>query len=246
VLLLLPGAALAQRKSASKATRGKTGNVKSITVDNLPAYDDRWFHPGLYFSGSLARFFIEPSQYYVDRMLQGTGVSANSIVSPSFGTGIIGDVRLGNRYTPFVLRFAPGITFLERRVEFIPRGYPAADSIVTQSVESTVVQFPLMLRYHSDRRRNTRVYLIAGLNPILTATNRRNDPLRNRLQATNSDLTVEYGVGLDLFYPLFKFAPELRFSHGLRNVLVSRSDVFSRSLQSMRSNSVTLYLNIQN
>ena len=117
---------------------------------------------------------------------------------------------------------------------------------MTQEVTSTVIQFPLMLKYQSDRRRNSRMYMIAGINPVLTASNRRSDPLRNQLRPLNSDLTLEYGVGLDLFYPLFKLAPELRFSHGLRNLLVPHNDVFSNSLQSMSTNSVTLYINIQN
>ncbi|WP_262922895.1 hypothetical protein [Hymenobacter cellulosilyticus] len=44
---------------------------------------------------------------------------------------------------------------------------------------------------------------------------------------------------------MFKFAPELRFSHGLSNLLVPGKDVYSRSLQSMKSNTVTLYLNFE-
>ena len=173
-------------------------------------------------------------------------MTANSIYSPSLGVGFIGDARLGDYASPFILRFAPGVNFLTRRVEFTPRGYPKPDSIVTQEVTSTVLQFPLMLKYQSDRRRNSRLYMIAGLNPSFTASNRRSDPLRNQLRALNSDLTLEYVVGMDLFYPLFKLSPELRFSHGLRNLLVDRNDVFSRSLQSMSTNTVTLYINIQN
>lgn len=236
--LLLPGTARAQ----NKVDRSKKGKVRGITVNNLPAYDDRWFHPGLYVALSGTRYFIEPSQYYIDK----GHVTANAIVSPTFGVGIIGDVRLGGYQSPFILRFAPGVVFASRRVEFTPRGYSVPDSIKTQEITSTVIQFPLLLKYQSDRRRNTRVYMIAGLSPSLTVGNRRDDGFRNVLRATDRDLALEYGVGLDLFYPLFKFAPELRFSHGLRNVLVSRPDVFSRSLQSMRTNAVTLYINIQN
>jgi hypothetical protein len=241
--LLVPTAALAQRKASSKATRGKGGTVKSITVKNLPAYDERWFHPGMYVAFTGSRFIIEQSDLYI----RNQNITANSVISPSLGVGFIGDARLGNPESPFILRFAPGVSFLTRRVEFRPRNYPNPDSIVTQEVTSTVIQFPLLLKYQSDRRRNTRAYMIAGLSPSLTASSRRSDPLRNQLRALNSDLTVEYGVGLDLFYPLFKLAPELRFSHGLRNLLVQGDkDVFSRSLQSMSTNSVTLYLNIQN
>ena len=142
--------------------------------------------------------------------------------------------------------FAPGVSFLTRRWNSSRGAIPTPDSIVTQEVTSTVIQFPLLVKYQSDRRRNSRVYLIGGLSPNLTASNRRSDPLKNQLRALDSDLTLEYGVGLDLFYPLFKLAPELRFSHGLRNLLVADNNVFSRSLQRMSTNSVTLYINIQN
>ncbi|WP_081867909.1 porin family protein [Hymenobacter sp. IS2118] len=241
--LLVPTVAFGQRKSNSKASRGRGGTVKSITVKNLPAYDERWFHPGMYVGFSASRFIIEQS----DRYITNRNIIANSVISPSLGVGFIGDARLGDATSPFVLRFAPGVSFLTRKVEFKPRRYPNPDSIVTQEVTSTVIQFPVLLKYQSDRRRNSRAYMIAGLSPSITASNRRSDPLRNQLQALNSDLTLEYGVGLDLFYPLFKLAPELRFSHGLRNLLVSSDrDVFSRSLQRMSTNSVTLYLNIQN
>ena len=240
--LLLPTVAVAQRKSQARATRGKNGSVKSITVKNLPDYDGRWFHPGMYLAFSGSRFVIEHSAAYINN----PRVTANSVVSPSLGVGFIGDARLGGEGSPFVLRFAPGVNFLTRRVEFRPHGYAAPDSVVTQEVTATVVQFPVLLKYQSDRRRNTRAYMIAGLSPVLTASNRRSDPLRNQLRALDSDLTLEYGVGLELFYPLFKLAPELRFSHGLRNLLVPHNDVFSQSLQRMSTNSVTLYLNIQN
>ena len=242
LVLVAPTVALAQRKTNSRITRNSKGVVKSVTVKNLPAYDERWFHPGMYVGFTGSKFTIEQSKTYVNNR----NVTANSVISPSLTVGFIGDARLGGPGTPFVLRFAPGVSFLTRRVEFRPRGYPNPDSIVTQEITSTVVNFPLLVKYQSDRRRNTRAYMIAGLNPSLTASNRRSDPLRNQLQSLNSDLTLEYGVGLELFYPLFKLAPELRFSHGLRNLLVPHNDVFSNSLQSMSTNSVTLYINIQN
>ena len=243
LLAVLPLAAQAQRKARARVNRSSKGVVKSVTVQNLSAYDERWFHPGMYFSFSAAQFTVEQSSYYIGKQW----VTANPVFNtPSLGVGFIGDVRLGGSASPFILRFAPGVTFQYRRVEFRPTGYPAPDSIVTQNIDATIVQFPVLLKYQSDRRRNARMYMIAGLNPSFTASNRRNDPLHNVLRAEGSDLTLEYGVGLELFYPLFKLAPEIRFSHGLKNLLVPRNDVFSRSLQYMSTNAVTLYINIQN
>ncbi|MFD2717392.1 porin family protein [Hymenobacter monticola] len=241
LLLLLPSLAMAQRKAKSRANRGKNGTLKSITVQNLPSYDERWFHPGMFVALTNSRFNVEQSAQYVARQ----NVSANAINSPSLGVGFIGDARIGGPHSPFIFRFAPGVSFLTRKVEFKPRGYQT-DTVYTQEVTATVVQFPLLLKYQSDRRRNARMYMIAGISPSVTASSRRSDPLRNQLRAVSSDLTLEYGVGLDLFYPLFKLAPELRFSHGLKNLLTPHNDFYSNSLQSLSTNSVTLYINIQN
>ncbi len=231
-----------QRHRLAKASRSRKGNLKGVTVANLSNYDDRWFHPGLYFAPGYSKFFIEQSARYILPQ----SLTANSIISPDFGVGIIGDVRLGNSGSPFILRFAPGVNFRTRRVEFGPHNLTPPDSVFTQEVSSTVVDFPLLLKYQSKRRGNTRMYMIAGVKPSVSVTTRRSDLMRNHLQVSDNDLTLEYGVGLDLFYPLFKFAPELRFSYGLRNLLIDRPDLYSRSLQSLRTSTVTLYLNIQN
>ena len=242
LVFLLPGAAVAQH-GGGKLEKNRKGKITGITVDNLPAYNNRFFRPGFYIAPNFSRFFIEQSSYYVSNLKD--GVSANSIISPGLGVGFIGDIRLGDRHTPFHLRFAPGVTFLTRQVEFTARGNADPDSIKTQEISNTQIEFPFLLKYQSDRRHNTRLYMIAGIKPCVTVGNRRNVPDRNMLRAVDNDLTLEYGVGLDLFYPFFKFAPELRFSYGLGNVLQNRTDLYSRSIQSLRTNTVTLYLNFE-
>ncbi|WP_375418006.1 porin family protein [uncultured Hymenobacter sp.] len=238
--LSLPLAAQAQRKRSKDINRGKNGMVKSVTVDNLPAYNNRFFRPGFYIALSNSRFLVEQSATYI----QQSNLAANAINSPSGGVGFIGDIRLGPPSTPFHLRFAPGVSFLTRRVEFESLGGPN-DTLNTQEVGTTQLELPLLLKYQSQRRRNTRVYFIGGVKPSRTVGTRLNDPLRNQVRLSKQDLTLEYGFGLDLFYPLFKFGPELRFSHGLRNLLTPRPDGYSQRLQSLKSNTVTLYLNIE-
>jgi hypothetical protein len=235
-LLLLPLGTHAQTQRKTRAKISKRGNVKSITVDNLADYDNRWFHPGFYIAPNFSSYRIEQSEAYVNAQ----GVTANSIISPGFAVGFVGDVWLADHFN---LRFAPGVSFLTRRIEFKP--LYTSDSIQTQEIGSTQLEFPLLLKFKSQRRRNTRVYVVGGVKPSFNVGNRRKDPDRNLLRADNTDLAIEYGVGLDLFYPLFKFAPELRFSHGLTNLLQPTPDVYSRSLQSMRAHTVTLYFTFE-
>ncbi|GAB3292050.1 porin family protein [Hymenobacter tenuis] len=237
----LPFSAEAQRKSQTSANRSKSGQVKSVTTNNLPGYDERGLHLGMYVAPNFSRYKIEQAPSF-----QTQGVSSNSIISPGFSVGFLGDLRI----TDYVaLNFGPGVSFLTRRVEFKDQGYsPKSDNdpeeIETQEIASTQLDLPVMLKLKSQRRRNSRVYIIGGVKPSFNIGNRRKEPERNLLQAQSSDIAIEYGVGMDLFYPFFKFSPELRFSHGLMNLHTNGTDVYSRSLQSMKSNTVTLYLNI--
>jgi len=244
-LLLLAGPALAQRKRSDAIDRSRKGHIKGITVENLSNYNDRFFHPGVYVSPNFSRFFLEQSAGYFQAQQQGRGLSANSIISPGFGVGFIGDIRLGPASTPFHLRFAPGLSFLTRRVEYLSAGAGQADTIRTQEVGTTQLELPLLLKYQSTRRRNTRFYMVGGIKPSFAVTQRQNTPAINQLSVVRNDVMLEYGFGLDLFYPYFKFGPELRFSHGLRNILDPRNNAYSNALQSLRTNTVTLYLNIE-
>jgi hypothetical protein len=253
LLLLACGAisvsAQAQKKSLTGASRSKSGRVKSVTVNNLPGYDDRWLHLGMYVAPNFSRYKIEQSAAAYPSSPNYTGVSANSVVSPGGSVGFLADLRIGNYGA---LNLAPGVSFLTRRIEFKDYGYPPKtssdpdkDKLQDQEIGTTQVDFPVLFKLKSERRRNTRVYIIGGVKPSFTIGGRKKDGDLTLLEASRSDVALEYGVGMDLFYPFFKFSPELRFSHGLTNLYVAgNNDVYSRSLQSMKSNTVTLYLNI--
>nr|WP_185816896.1 porin family protein [Hymenobacter metallilatus] len=214
-------------------------------MNNLPGYDDRWLHLGMYVAPNFSRYKLEQAAGYPRQ-----GVSANSVVSPGGSVGFLADVRLGYYGA---LNFAPGVSFLTRRIEFKPYGYSQntaqypndPETIEDQEISTTQLDLPLLFKLKSERRRNSRVYIIGGIKPSFTIGGRKKETTQTLLEAGRSDVALEYGVGMDLFYPFFKFSPELRFSHGLTNLYVpNNNDVYSRSLQGMRSNTVTLYLNI--
>lgn len=241
LLLALPTAALAQKSGYTKAKRGKNGQVKSITVNNLPAYDERVYRPGFCIGLNASRYRLEHSQLYTNRISNGTGIAANAKVSPGFAVGFVNDLRLGDYWN---LRFIPGVSFLTRQIEFKPVG-SVAEEINDQEIGSTQVDLPLLVKFKSERRRNTRVYMVGGVRHSFNVGNRRKDPERNQMQVGTQEFALEYGVGLDLFYPFFKFAPELRFSHGLSNLSVAAPDVYSQSFRRIRTNTVTLYFTFE-
>ncbi|KAA5549532.1 PorT family protein [Adhaeribacter rhizoryzae] len=209
---------------------------KKYIQKNLSNHDDKPMHYGFYLAGNTARFTLEHSDYYVDRLRD--SMTVNPKFYPGFAIGFV----LNRRITDFIdLRFLPGVSFYSRGVE-----YKTSSETVTQEMGATSIEFPLLFKFKSLRRSNVRMYLVGGAKAGVDIGNKKKANASNQLEVNTQDFAIEYGVGLDMFYPFFKFAPELRFSNGITNRYAAGVNPYSRSVQAVRSNTVTLYLNFEN
>jgi hypothetical protein len=208
-----------------------------IKGENKPNYDAKRIHYGFYLSLPFTRYNVEHSQEYVDQLGRGAGaMKVNPKVSPGFYTGLVLNVGLAD-YLDF--RFVPGVGFYTRAIEF---ENISADKSENVAIGSTTIELPFLLQYKSKRRTNYRMYFVGGIKPSIDLNSRKNDQPGEDLRTQDFDLALEYGVGLDMFYPFFKFAPELRFSHGLLNQLIADDNVKSRSLQRLTAHNVSFIL----
>ena len=227
---LVPGKALAQREIA-------TGR-KNIITNNLPEYDTRWFHPGFFVALNASRF---KPDYTTASVTAARNVRYLTRVRPGFTVGFIGDVRVHDFMT---LRFVPGVGFYTREVKRDSDGGSVTDT--TQQVGNTALEIPLLLKLHGKRRGNTRLYIVGGVKSSIDVGNKKKDRLPTQLRANSSDISIEYGVGADLFYPIFKFGPELRISHGLRNLNPEDAkNQFNSALGHFTSHTITLFFNFE-
>lgn len=229
VLLALGGnTALAQKKIYSK---------------NKPDYDDKIVHYGFYLALPLTKYNVTHSQEYVDQLSPNmdTVMTVNAKASPGFYTGLVLNVRLAEYLDA---RFVPGVGFYTRTIEYSGVEQETGERLNEEkSIGSTMVELPFLLKYKSKRRTNYRMYFVAGLKPGIDLGSAKSDEEdENSLVVNNVDLAIEYGVGLDMFYPYFKFAPELRFSHGLINQHKPNESVYNRSIQKLTNHNVSLIL----
>lgn len=209
---------------------------KRYIRENLPAHDDKSMHYGFYLAGNASRFNLVHSNYYVERLRDSMAV--NPKFFPGFSIGFI----LNKRLTDFIdLRFLPGVSFYSRGVE-----YKTPTTTVLQEMGSTSVEFPLLFKFKSLRRGNVRMYFVGGAKAGIDIGNKKKASASTELEVNTQDFAIEYGVGLDMFYPFFKFAPELRFSNGITNRYAPGVNPYSRSVQGVRSHTITLYLNFEN
>lgn len=161
-------------------------------------------------------------------------ISINPEAAPGFGVGFYANVRLGEFWD---FRLNTQANFFERRLQYI---YANGDS-ETKTVEGSTFEIPLLLKYRAQLRGIKGMYMVAGVKPSFALSQRKED--EENVLITGSDLSVEYGLGFDVFFPYFKFAPELRFSHGIHNVL-DKNEIndFNRPLRRLSNHTVTLLL----
>lgn len=223
-LIVIQGSAFAQK---SEKINGK----------NLANYDNKKMHYGFYLGASATRFNVEHSAEYVLQLQSDSALAANPKSTPAFTLGFVISRQLGDYFN---LRFLPGVSFNTRAIEFSSLdGSNAKD----QEVASTTVHLPFMIKYAAKRRKNSRMYFVAGATPMIDmGGSKRTERVDNRLRIDKNNLQIEYGAGIDLFYPFFKFAPELRVAHGVPNILIADNNRYSRSFQKLSTTTVTLYL----
>ncbi len=213
-------------------TERNISSGSKIRVKNLPEYDSRRFHPGFFLGVNMGRYVPEYSPAYA------ANPTPRYLTKPrvGFSAGFTEEIRLMPHY--LALRLQQSVTFGTHEVNRSGGAGALADT--AQQLGSTIISLPVLIKYSSNRRRNVRMYLVAGVRQSFSVGGTSKDRLPGQLEVGTNDLSLEYGVGADLFYPLFKFAPELRFSHGLRNLNTGANTDFNAALGRFRSHTVTL------
>ena len=219
--------------AASPGYSQKTRWVKK----NNPNYDDKTISYGFMIGLHTSTYQIKYSDKYKD-------LNALHSITPEwsggFSLGFIVNYKLAEF---FDLRLTPKVGFYENRLQYhYVDGTPVEDVLI----ETTMVEFPLLLKYKSERRGNIRMYMIGGVNPALEASGRKNiEQGEETLELLDSNISLEAGFGFDLYYPLFKFSPEIRFSRGIINILDNTTNRLGEPLQRVNTNTITLYLLFQ-
>lgn len=174
---------------------------------------------------------------YNDSYLNGNTniASINPSPSPGFIIGGYGSYRISDFWD-----IKPQFNFFaayERKLNYQYTDGKPAD---VRTVEAAMFELPILLKYRSKLRNITNMYWVVGIKPSFSLSQKSSD--KDKVLLTNQDLSIEYGFGFDVFFPYFKFAPELRFSHGMMNVLnTGNQNAYTRPLARLATHSATLY-----
>ncbi|HWR75466.1 MAG TPA: porin family protein [Bacteroidales bacterium] len=139
----------------------------------------------------------------------------------SLKPGINIQIVMDYRPTTYLdVRFLPGVSFGQRNLNFYDEdGVLVNDE---QQLESSFLEFPLLLKAKGMRLNNSRPYLIGGMNfrYDLAAKKEYDEESDVYIRLRKADLYYEVGAGIDFYLPYFKLTIEAKMSNGLRDVLV--------------------------
>jgi hypothetical protein len=203
---------------------------------NNPNYDDKKLTYGFLMALHTSNYQVDYADQFITQQFD-TVHSVNPMWSSGFSLGFIVNYRLSEFLD---LRLTPQVAFYEQSVRYQYTDETFSDA----TVESTMVEVPLLLKYKSERRGNIRMYMIGGVKPAFEASGKK-EQTKEELELKGTNISIEAGFGFDLYYPLFKFSPEIRFSRGLIDILGNTTNEFGQPLTRVNTNTVTVYFLFQ-
>ncbi|MEI7597390.1 MAG: porin family protein [Bacteroidota bacterium] len=217
ISFFIVGTAIAQRNSK---------------VENLPKYDRKPYHFGFSLGINKYDFSIKN----VDNFNQLDSVHIlESTPQNGFNICMVSSLKLTEHLD---LRFLPGLSFGGRSLDYTLQ--VAGNKIIKESkmIESVNIEFPLTLKYKSARYNNGRAYLLGGFKYTLDKASQagKKDNVEEKLiKLKKNDYCYEIGFGVDIYFEYFKFSPEIKFSMGLKDLLVRDGQEYTKSIDRLNS-----------
>jgi hypothetical protein len=203
---------------------------------NNPNYDDKKLTYGFLIALHTANYQVNYADQFITQQFD-TVHSVNPMWTSGFSLGFIVNFRINDQVD---LLLTPQVAFYEQKVRY----QYTDDTFTDATVESTMIETPLLLKYKSERRGNIRMYMIGGVKPAFEASGKK-EQTKEELELKGTHLSIEAGFGFDLYYPLFKFSPEIRFSRGLIDILGNTKNEFGQPLTRVSTNTITVYFLFQ-
>lgn len=180
-------------------------------VDNLPTFDRKRVHFGFYLGLNYNDFKIDYKQSNFP------DASITTEPTPGFNVGLVADLRLHKNIN---LRFEPGLVSNSRKL-FFNHLQTQRDSV--REIGTTYMHLPLLLKFSTNRWKNMRPYVLAGVSydhNFSSNEDNSNDNASGEFRMTTSNFMYEVGFGIDIYLYYFKFSPSIRGVFAINKELV--------------------------
>ncbi len=209
---------------------------------NIPDYDSKPLHYGFILGLHYATMRINYSDYFTDNTDTTIALLPQRSFS-NFAVGMIIDIPLAYQWN---FRFTPTVGLYEYSINHKQLERSTGKYVDTKvPVESVFFDFPILMKYKSIRRNNNRMYMVGGIVPSIKVGGRKQRNNQEAFGMEDYNLEVTYGLGWDHYFSFFKFAPEIRFSHGIANMNLRNQSVYYKNIDRMTTHKISLLFHFE-
>lgn len=209
-------------------------------IGNLMSFDDRLLHYGIQIGYTQSKFDLDLAG---DDAIRQDALGVLSFYTAGFHISVIGDMRLGHYFN---LRFLPGITIINRDLNYSwETAFYESHPLIEQkrAVESVYGDLPIELKFRSWRWNNFRPYVTVGASygfDFASLRKNKNNNNESIIRLNSHDFRYTAGVGVDVFLRYVKFAIEMKMAFGLADLLVPDNEIYTLSIDKMKSRTFLL------
>jgi hypothetical protein len=212
------------------------GSFNYLDFANKPYYF------GITLGYNTSRFKVAHSRNFI---LNDSLLTAEASPGPGFNLGMIANLKVGEY---FDFRVLPTLSFAERTLNYQRvRQNSLVNGTAERKVESVFVELPFHVRYKSEIYNDLRVFVVAGVKYSYdVASDSRSRQAADLVKISPTDFSIEYGAGVQIYFPYFIFSPEIKMSHGVGNILIYDGRLQQSSvIEKIQSRVLTISLNFE-
>ncbi len=206
---------------------------------NFQGFDSKAYYFGITLGVNSSNFKPFRSKEF---LLSDSIRTVESLQGPGFNLGVVTNLKIGDY---FDFRFLPTLSFAERNINYSKTS--RLRPVSQRTVESVFVELPFQVRYKSAPYRDKRLFVIAGVKyGFDVASDSRSKQAETLVKIAPNDFSVEYGAGIQIFFPFFIFSPEFKVSQGIGNTLIFNGNLEeSTVLEKILSRTFTISLHFE-
>ena len=190
-------------------------------VEYLPTFDKKPIHYGFYLGANQNDFKLNLRE----SVIPNASITVESALG--FNVGLIVDLRLHKNLN---LRLEPGLVSNIKKILFNHLNTATSSQDSIREVGSTYLHLPLVFKFSTDRYKNMRPYLLAGVSydHNFSSNEKNDDNLSGEFRMKTHNFMYEVGVGVDFYLYYFKFSPSIRGVFAINNEIKYDDDPNSR------------------
>ncbi len=211
-------------------------------VKNLQNFDHKKYHFGFFIGGNdMGGKIYLNNQIFTNDTIFSLNVNGRT----GFTFGVITDLHLGLFWDLRCL--FPSLSFGQRDFEYRVKTNDEEIFKSIRSVESTYLNLPIELKYKSLRYGNFRLFVLGGGEIGYDMVSQKNvdESDKSIVRLNRWNYGYSFGFGAEFFLEYFKFAPQIKWTNGLNNLIIKDQTPFTDVIDKLNSRLVVVSLTFE-